>query len=115
MHTCRFCKKDDPKLGQFVKYGARHWAHYGCWLGAKEQVLRRRAAQRLMRISVGEVVETLTELHAWQLRNFPVFRLADFVKTNGITCTGKTAVDKAMYLLKLAIEVHEEKDKAVAP
>lgn len=49
MQTCRFCKswKDEDRM---VKYGVRHYAHFDCYL---------------------EAGKPLSDLHGWQLGQFP--------------------------------------------
>lgn len=52
--TCRFCGKT-AHHGYMVKYGVRHYAHFGCYLDHKP----------------------LHELHPWQVRQFPWKELRD--------------------------------------
>lgn len=97
MHVCRFCKSDH-KRQNMVKYAARHWAHYDCWLEAKGKELDPRPQAR-------DVVGMLqTSLHDWQLRGFPVFRMADWLEAHQVvSASGKSWVDKACWVLKQAI------------
>lgn len=97
MHTCRFCKQDHKKQRMF-KYAARHWAHYECWLNCKGAEIREPWIYRH--------VEVMLEagMHGWQLREFPVFRLADWLQSHDTKdAPGKSWVDKACGILKRAI------------
>ena len=51
-NTCRFC--DNFMSQDLVKYGARHYAHYDCYLDAGK---------------------SLFDLRAWQVAKFPYFLL----------------------------------------
>ena len=53
-HHCRFC--DDWRDQGLVKYGARHYAHYRCYLDAGKP---------------------LSALSKWQIDEFPYFLLKD--------------------------------------
>lgn len=99
--TCRFCGVQDPKAGKLVKYAARHWAHYHCWIETKgREIADPTKAQ--------EVIALLSDaFHGWQLRNWPVFVFAEWVERKGTKASGKTWVDKAMNILKTAIERSE--------
>lgn len=97
MHTCRFCKQD-RKGDRMFKYAARHWAHYECWLNCKGAEIREPWIYRH--------IEVMLEagMHGWQLRNFPVFKLADWLQSHGAeSAPGKSWVDKAMGILQRAI------------
>lgn len=51
LQTCRFCKQSDcDGTNTMVKYGARHYAHYRCYLDAGKK---------------------LDDLHGWQVGLFP--------------------------------------------
>jgi len=102
MHTCRFCKKDRPGV-RMVKYAARHWAHYECWIEAKGKEILDPAIYQGM-------LQALEGLHDWQLKQIPVFKLADWLERNGTVCPGKTWVDRAMWLVKKAIQLHEDNE-----
>lgn len=96
-HVCRFCKEYHNRQRMF-KYAARHWAHYDCWLQAK--------GAELADPSNHSQVEAMLEacLHGWQLREFPVFRLADWLEANKTkSAPGKSWVDKACVILERAI------------
>lgn len=102
MHVCRFCKSDH-KRQNMVKYAARHWAHYDCWLEAKGKELTDPQEYRQ--------IETLleTSLHGWQMRNFPVFRMADWLEAHKVTAApGKSWVDKACGILQRSIARAEQ-------
>lgn len=96
MHTCRFCKQDHKRQRMF-KYAARHWAHYDCWLQAKGAEIA----------DTGDYhgIEALIEacLHGWQMRQFPVFKLADWLKAHKTNAPGKSWGDKAMGILERSI------------
>lgn len=47
--SCQFCRKS-ADTDDLVKYGVRHYAHFGCYL---------------------EAGKSLDDLHAWQVRQFP--------------------------------------------
>ncbi len=53
-HTCRFC--DNWKDQNMVQYGARHHAHFRCYLDAGK---------------------TLDKLAAWKVAEFPYFLLKE--------------------------------------
>lgn len=97
MHTCRFCKQDHKRQNMF-KYAARHWAHFDCWLYTKGKEIQ----EPWIHTHVEAMLET--GMHGWQLRQFPVFRLADWLKENKTkSAPGKSWVDKAMGILQRAI------------
>lgn len=98
--TCRFCKKMDVKAGKLVKYAARHWAHHRCWLEAKSAEIDPTEASNVIGLLSGA-------FHGWQLRNFPVFGLADWMERKGTEVAGKSWADKAMNVLKKAIAQSE--------
>jgi len=101
MHTCRFCKQDHKRQNMF-KYAARHWAHFDCWLYAKGAELQDPQNYRQ--------VEAMLEagMHDWQLRQFPVFRLADWLEAKKTkSAPGNTWVDKAMGILQRTIKKAE--------
>lgn len=52
--TCQFCKATAHHK-QLVKYGVRHYAHFGCYLDRK----------------------SLRDLHPWQVLNFPSRELSE--------------------------------------
>lgn len=96
-HMCRFCKQDHNKQRMF-KYAARHWAHYDCWLAAK--------GLELDNPSDYCQLEAMLEacLHGWQLREFPVFKLADWLIAHETkSAPGKSWVDKASGILERTI------------
>lgn len=97
---CRFCKVDNlsfPNAGKLVKYAARHWAHYHCWLETKSKEI-------VDPTEGSQVVAFLAaSFHGWQLRNFPVFVLAEWLELKKTQTPGKRWVDKAMSVLGLAI------------
>lgn len=97
MHTCRFCKEYHNRQRMF-KYAARHWGHYDCWLYAKGAELQDPSSYRQ--------VEAMLEagMHGWQMREFPVFRLADWLEAKKVeSAPGKSWVDKACGILKRAL------------
>jgi hypothetical protein len=88
-----------------VKYAARHWAHYECWLQA-------RGAQIQEPWIYQGILQALEGLHAWQLKQMPIFRFADWLKMHDTKTpkeAGKTWTDKACWLLKKAIQLQEVK------
>src|SRR5437667_9542584 len=96
MHMCRFCKEDHNRH-RMVKYAARHWAHFDCWLDAKGKELGPKPTFKA-------VLELLkTSLHGWQLEQFPVFKLTDWITVSGMEMHGERPVDVACTLLKQAI------------
>lgn len=104
IHMCRFCKQDHNRMRMF-KYAARHWAHYDCWLQAKGAEIREPGVYH-------EILQLLQlGMHGWQLRQFPVFKLADWLEAHGVVCpkvAGKSWVDKACWLIQKAIEYAEQ-------
>lgn len=50
LSTCRFCKRQSIGGVKMVKYGVRHYAHYGCYLDAGKK---------------------LADLKAWQIEQCP--------------------------------------------
>jgi hypothetical protein len=103
MHTCRFCKQDHNRQRMF-KYAARHWAHYDCWLEAKGKEIPEPWIYRgiLSTLQMG--------MHDWQLRQFPVFKLADWLeahKTRTPRDGRKSWVDRACWLIETAIELSQ--------
>lgn len=97
MHICRFCKQDHKRQRMF-KYAARHWAHYDCWLKAKGAEISDPGDYH----RVEAVLEAC--LHGWQLREFPVFKLADWLEAHKTKdAPGKSWVDKACGILQRAI------------
>lgn len=52
-NTCRFCESRDQSM---VQYGVRHYAHFACYLDAGKK---------------------LSDLHPWQVRQFPWRLLKD--------------------------------------
>lgn len=95
---CRFCKQDHGRQRMF-KYAARHWAHYDCWLEAK--------GKEIQDPRIHTQVEAMLEasMHGWQLREFPVFKLADWLEAHkSESAPGKSWVDKAMGIIKRAIK-----------
>lgn len=101
MHTCRFCKQDHKRQRMF-KYAARHWAHYDCWLAAKGMEIVEPGNYR------GLLAMLQAGLHGWQLRDFPVFRLADWMEAHRTNSPGRSWVDKACWTIKKAIQLSEE-------
>jgi len=102
MHTCRFCKKDIR--GKALKYSTRHWAHYECWIQWKGGELKYPWEE-------GKIVEWLTSsLHAWQIRELPVFVFAEFLRLH-MACGDQRPVDTAMDLCLKAIGILEAKEK----
>lgn len=103
MHTCRFCKDYSTRKDNMVKYGARHWAHFRCWLDAKGKEIREPGIYH-------EILQLLQlGLHDWQLKQFPVFGLADWLEAHNTQFpakAGKSWVDKACWLLQTAIEAN---------
>jgi hypothetical protein len=83
------------------KYAARHWAHYDCWLEVKGKEIPEPWIYRgiLSTLQMG--------MYDWQLRQFPVFKLAEWVEKHKVQCEGRTPVDKACWLLKKAIELNQ--------
>ena len=49
-HTCRFCGAQTFDSDSGIKYGRRHWAHFGCYL---------------------DKGKSLTDLASWQVGRFP--------------------------------------------
>jgi hypothetical protein len=85
MRVCRFCKDYDG--GRMLKYGTRHYAHYGCWLHYRGAEWK-----------CGEVEERLSELYEHQLRDFPVFGLQDWLKARGFKKHAMNVIEKALKL-----------------
>jgi hypothetical protein len=107
IHMCRFCKQDHNRQRMF-KYAARHWAHYDCWLEAKGKEIREPGVYH-------EILQLLElGMHGWQLEQFPVFKLADWLEAHNTQFpkkAGRSWVDKACWLIKGAIK-HAEQDMA---
>ncbi len=101
MHTCRFCNVQESR--GMVKYAARHWAHFECWLYMKGRELSDPVAHQ-------QILDLLqASFHDWQLKQFPVFKLADWLeqkKTQFPAKSGKSWVDKACWLLQTAVEAN---------
>jgi hypothetical protein len=85
-----------------LKYAARHWAHFGCWLNCKGSEIREPWIY-------GGLLSMLTAgLHDWQLQQFPVFKLSEWLQSHGVNFpkqAGKSWVDKARWLLRRATEL----------
>lgn len=101
---CRFCNVDNssfPKAGKLVKYAARHWAHHHCWLSTKGRELSDPSDSK-------QVVALLAaSFHGWQLRQFPVFVVAEWLERKGTRAPGQSWVNKAMGILRRAIDQSE--------
>lgn len=96
MHTCRFCG-DYKDSRSMVKYATRHWAHFGCWLKTKGLELG-------VKPSFDAVVDLLgSSFHDWQLKQFPVFQLSDWMEQAGIKGPFGRPVDNACAAIKSAI------------
>jgi hypothetical protein len=103
MHTCRFCRKYEGKM---VKYAARHWAHFECWLLMKGRELEDPTKYE------GILDLFVASFHDWQLKQFPVFKLAEWLEQrktqfpdrSGTDWDRDTWVDKAAWLITKAIE-----------
>lgn len=76
MNVCRFCKAD--KYIRLFPYAARHWAHYPCWFEARAQKFDP------TRDLEDQVVALLKDLPAWQIEQFPVPPLADWLEARGV-------------------------------
>lgn len=101
-HVCRFCKQD-RKGDRMFKYAARHWAHYECWLNCKGAGVVRPWEYH------GILIMLKMGLHGWQLHQFPVFKLADWLRSHDTKdVPAKTWTDKACWLLKKAIQYAEK-------
>ena len=104
MNTCRFCKSDSERKSRMFKYAARHWAHYDCWLDAKGKEIREPGmyADVLQLLQLG--------LYGWQLQQFPVFKLADWLEKHDTQFpaeAGDRWSHRACWLIKKAIELEE--------
>lgn len=95
MHMCRFCR-NLKSHHRMVKYAPRHWAHFDCWLDAKGGELGAKPTFK----AVLDLLQT--SLHGWQLAQFPVFKLADWLVVNGVPLHGERPVDVACTLIKQA-------------
>lgn len=101
--NCRYCKnRDTLQTGQkMLKYAARHWAHYRCWLrvkGAEIPVPLRKSRKALLDLLV-------TNLYGCQLAEFPVMGLADWMEDFGVP-------GRAVTLLEQAIQIVREEEAA---
>lgn len=106
MHTCRFCKTDLHGV-RMVRYAARHWAHYGCWLNARGLEI---ADPHIYQ----GILQALEGLREWQLQGFPVFALSDWLKRYDVRCPkvagrGSEWVNRACWLLRTAIKFQTKK------
>lgn len=107
MHTCRFCKTDLHGV-RMVKYAARHWAHYGCWLNARGKEI---ADPHIYQ----GVLQALEGLREHQLQGFPVFTLAKWLHEHNTECheiegPGSIWTNRACWLIKTAISFHIKKE-----
>ncbi len=89
MTVCRFYKGEKPH--RMVKYAARHWAHYRCWFEARAREFD------LAKDLEDQIVELIKQLHVWELQEFPVLALADWLEDSG------RVPQRAMDLLHRAI------------
>lgn len=81
LRTCRVCRGQDTTK-KLLKTAARHYVHPMC--GLRENG-----------------TDFLNGLHAWQLRGFPVLKLADYLKELGVK---ETAADMLRRKIREAAE-----------
>lgn len=107
MHTCRFCRDYSTRKDNMVKYAARHWAHFECWL-----LMKGREIQDPTRHE--EILNLLVAtFHDWQIKQFPVFKLADWLEQRKTKFPDRSHsswnrdswVDKACWLIERAVEL----------
>lgn len=92
LRTCRFCKKQDF-LAKY-KYGARHYAHWECYLGSNLFTQK-------------DCKAFLESLRTHELGSMPVFVFADrYVTLDGNGVKAKEVVDLVhrIYMKKLKAE-----------
>ena len=79
-----------------LKYAARHWAHYRCWLRVKSAeipVSLKKSRETLLDLLV-------TNLHSCQLAEFPVMGLADHMESYGVPGRALTLLERALNIVR---------------
>ncbi len=99
MNVCRLCKGEKPH--RMVKYAPRHWAHYPCWFRARAREFD------LTRDLEDQIVELLKQRHVWELQEFPVLALGDWLEDSG------RVPQRAMDLLHRAINERTAMEEVV--
>lgn len=103
MSVCRLHNPTTDNDARMFKYATRHWSHYRCWLWA-------RIPEMPKPLKLEHLVNLLSQLHSWQLKEFPVMAVADVIQSYGLLNEKRDGFADVVVVMKAAIKIAKARE-----